>query len=230
MLDTVKINHVQHISFTQSRLTDAVSVILSELLSYEHPSKAGGISYAGKALCSSHNALTRKYGLPAASGLLLATRKRAASAYRQLLTHLVFLQLILNVLFDSVRILPCRVHIVPTAPKFTAPILVLQFSELLVQHRTALPFQVSHKARHRILRRNLYQHMHMVRAHFCLYDLHMLPLTQLPQNLSHRQPLFFIKYLSPIFRGKYYVILAVPLRSVYKELHADHETGAADNK
>lgn len=38
MLDTVKINHVQHISFTQSRLTDAVSVILSELLSYEHPS------------------------------------------------------------------------------------------------------------------------------------------------------------------------------------------------
>lgn len=42
MLDTVKINHVQHISFTQSRLTDAVSVILSELLSYEHPSKVRG--------------------------------------------------------------------------------------------------------------------------------------------------------------------------------------------
>ena len=42
MLDTVKINHVQHISFTQSRLTDAVSVILSELLSYEHPPKDGG--------------------------------------------------------------------------------------------------------------------------------------------------------------------------------------------
>lgn len=41
MLDTVKINHVRHISFTQSRLTDAVSVILSELLSYEHPPKAG---------------------------------------------------------------------------------------------------------------------------------------------------------------------------------------------
>ena len=40
MLDTVKINHVQHISFTQSRLTDAVSVILRELLSYEHPSNA----------------------------------------------------------------------------------------------------------------------------------------------------------------------------------------------
>lgn len=45
MLDTVKINHVQHISFTQSRLTDAVSVILSELLSYEHPSKGGGFLF-----------------------------------------------------------------------------------------------------------------------------------------------------------------------------------------
>lgn len=43
MLDTVKINHVQHISFTQSRLTDAVSVILSELLSYEHPSNCAGL-------------------------------------------------------------------------------------------------------------------------------------------------------------------------------------------
>lgn len=42
MLDTVEINHVQHISFAQSRLTDAVSVILSELLSYEHPSKRRG--------------------------------------------------------------------------------------------------------------------------------------------------------------------------------------------
>lgn len=45
MLDTVKINHVQHISFTQSRLTDAVSVILSELLSYEHPSNRAGFIF-----------------------------------------------------------------------------------------------------------------------------------------------------------------------------------------
>ena len=45
MLDTVKINHVQHISFTQSRLTDAVSVILSELLSYEHPSNPAVFFY-----------------------------------------------------------------------------------------------------------------------------------------------------------------------------------------
>lgn len=50
MLDTVKINHVQHISFTQSLLTDAVSVILRELLSYEHPSKRRGILFYYNAL------------------------------------------------------------------------------------------------------------------------------------------------------------------------------------
>lgn len=42
MLATVEINHDQHTSFTQSCLTDAVSVILSELLSYEHPPKGRG--------------------------------------------------------------------------------------------------------------------------------------------------------------------------------------------
>lgn len=52
MLATVEINHDQHISFTQSRLTDAVSVILSELLSYEHPSKAVGfVSCASISTC-----------------------------------------------------------------------------------------------------------------------------------------------------------------------------------
>lgn len=45
MLDTVDFNHVQHISFTQSRLTDAVSVILSELLSYEHPPNRRGLFF-----------------------------------------------------------------------------------------------------------------------------------------------------------------------------------------
>ena len=46
MLDMVDFNHVQHISFTQSRLTDAVSVILNGLLSYEHPPKVQGTFFA----------------------------------------------------------------------------------------------------------------------------------------------------------------------------------------
>ena len=68
MLDTVKINHVQHISFTQSRLTDAVSVILSELLSYEHPSNGGGPQHVKKVT------VCRAQGLSAAGGQTLRTR------------------------------------------------------------------------------------------------------------------------------------------------------------
>ncbi len=34
-----------------------------------------------------------------------------------------------------------------------------------------------------------------------------------------------IKYFPTIFRRKYYMIFAISLRSVYKELHADRETG-----
>lgn len=52
MLGTVEINHVQHIAFTQSRLTDAVSVILSELLSYEHRPKVRGLALNCKYLNS----------------------------------------------------------------------------------------------------------------------------------------------------------------------------------
>ncbi|EEG92624.1 hypothetical protein ROSEINA2194_03491, partial [Roseburia inulinivorans DSM 16841] len=36
----------------------------------------------------------------------------------------------------------------------------------------------------------------------------------------------FLRY----FGANNNVILTIPFRSVYKELHADHETGAADNK
>ena len=77
MLDTVDFNHVQHISFTQSRLTDAVSVILSELLSYEHPSKPGVFLRRAKPSGTSgtrHVALVRSVSC---ERLLLVTRKRA---------------------------------------------------------------------------------------------------------------------------------------------------------
>ena len=67
MLDTVDFNHVQHISFTQSLLTDAVSVILSELLSYEHPPKVPGVlggflsDLAGKQNAGAHSERRRSH-------------------------------------------------------------------------------------------------------------------------------------------------------------------------
>ena len=41
----------------------------------------------------------------------------------------------------------------------------------------------------------------------------------------------FIMRIMYIFRADHrFMISSIRIRSVYKELHADHETGAADNK
>ena len=70
----------------------------------------------------------------------------------------------------------------------------------------------------------------MIRTYFRLYDIHLFPFAQLSQYFSYLSALFAKEYFAPIFRRKHNVVFAIPFRSVYKELHADHETGAADNK
>ena len=51
-----------------------------------------------------------------------------------------------------------------------------------------------------------------------------------PQYFPNLPAFFAEEHFAPILRRKYDVVFAIPLRSVYKELHADCETGAADNK
>ena len=60
-------------------------------------------------------------------GLLLVTRKRVRVFFEcQLIVDDIFLQLILDLLGDLLIILSRRIHIVPSAPKTSIPILVLQ--------------------------------------------------------------------------------------------------------
>ena len=49
--------------------------------------------------------------------LSLCSRKRVLKLHLQLLCFLVFLQLVPDILFDLLRVLPDRVHIVSTAPE-----------------------------------------------------------------------------------------------------------------
>ena len=65
----------------------------------------------------------------------------------------------------------------------------------------------------------------MIRAYFRLYNAHLFPFAQLPQYFPYLSALLTEKYFAPIFRRKYDVVFAIPFRSVYKELHADRETG-----
>ena len=72
--------------------------------------------------------------------------------------------------------------------------------------------------------------MDMIFARFCFVDLDTLIFAQLSEHLSDILFDLSVYDLSPVFRCEYDMIFTFPLRSVYKELHADHETGAADNK
>ena len=72
--------------------------------------------------------------------------------------------------------------------------------------------------------------MDMILARFCFVDLDTLIFAQLSEHLSDILFDLSVYDLSPVFRCEYDMIFTFPLRSVYKELHADRETGAADNK
>ena len=72
--------------------------------------------------------------------------------------------------------------------------------------------------------------MDMILTCFCFVDLDTFIFAQFSEHLSDILFDLSVYHLSPVFRRKYDMIFTFPLRSVYKELHADHETGAADNK
>ena len=141
---------------------------------------------------------------------MLAARERADLTHRQLFTQLIFFKLVLDVFRNSARILSYRIDVVSPAPEFSIPVLVLQLAELLIQHRAALTFQITHKAGYCHFRRYLNQHMDMVRTHFRFDDVYAFSLTQLPQNLSNSRSVVFVEYLSTIFRRKHKMIFAIP--------------------
>lgn len=118
-----------------------------------------------------------------------------------------------NILCNLLPVLPNRIHVVSTAPELPIPIPESQVSKLLVDHQTALPFQIPHKSRYAHLRRDLNQHMDMIRTALCLNNLDTFPLAQLPQNFTYASYgafLFTIENLTTVFRGKDNMIFTIP--------------------
>lgn len=52
-----------------------------------------------------------------------------------------------------------------------------------------------------------YQHVNVIRARFCLYDLYLHLTAQLSQYFSNISSEFLVYYFSSVFRCKYNVIL-----------------------
>lgn len=74
-------------------------------------------------------------------------------------------------------------------------------------HQAAFSLEISHKLCYTHIWWNTYQHMHMVYASFCLYDLHTFLLTWFSQYYTY---IFFqcsIYFFSSVFRCENYVIL-----------------------
>ena len=104
--------------------------------------QAGGSPYAPVRLSYQQRPNRRICDLTFAY-LLLAARKRAPGVWEaQLLSQLVLFQLLPDLLRYLCLILPYCIHIIPSAPELSVPIAELQISKLLVQHKTALPFQI----------------------------------------------------------------------------------------
>ena len=80
-----------------------------------------------------------------------------------------------------------RIDIISTAPEFPVPVSVLQVREPVEYHQTALPLQVSHHARHAVLRRYRHQHMYMIGTGLCFQYLDFFPFCIAPSVSSRFQ-------------------------------------------
>ena len=67
--------------------------------------------------------------------------------------------------------------------------------------------------------------MNMVRHHVSLDNFYAFPFAQISDILLDIRPELIVNDFSAVFWRENNMILAHPFRSVYKELHADRETG-----
>ena len=120
---------------------------------------------------------------------------------------------------------PYCTDIISSCPKIPISEFVFQVGVSLEDHHRTLPFQVSHELRDAIFGRYTYQKVHMIWYHVSLYDFHSFPFTQILDYVSDIRSELVVYYFPAVFGRKHDMILAHPFRSVYKELHADRETG-----
>ena len=76
----------------------------------------------------------------------------------------------------------------------------------------ALPLDVPHHLRHRVLGRNREQHMHVIGQQVPLFNPTLLLLGQLPEHLPKMPPQFVVERFATILRNKHHMIFAFPLR------------------
>ena len=144
---------------------------------------------------------------------VLATRKRVYILFEAyLIAGYIFLQLIFHVLSYRFLISTDRIYIISSAPKMSVSVFVFQIRMSVEYHERTFSFQISHKVRYIYIRRDAHQHMYMIRTCFCFMYFYSFHFAQFPQYLSYICFYLPVYNLPSILRGKYYMVLAIPLR------------------
>src|SRR5574341_105283 len=122
----------------------------------------------------------------------------------------VLLLLPLDVLADQ-RLVPADGrHKVPTRPEMLPHEVPLPLAVHPGQVDRALPLDEPDHLRHRVLRWNRDQHVHVIGQQVSFFDPTLLLGGQLPEHVPQVPPQLRIQRLAPVLRDEHHVILAVP--------------------
>ena len=111
--------------------------------------------------------------------LILVTRKRVHIFFdADLIRSVVLLKLISDILRYDLFVASHSIYIVPSAPKISRSILVLQIRVPVEDHQTALSLEKSHELCYTQIRRDTYQHVDVIIACLCFNYFYILLLTE----------------------------------------------------
>ena len=142
---------------------------------------------------------------------ILATRKRVNVLFEgHLFIRLILVQLMADVFLDCLFVGPYRTHEVSPTPEMSVPIFIFQVRVTIKYQQGTFPLQIPHELRHAQVRRDAHQHVNVICTRFRFQNLHLLLLAQCSKDLTDACFYLPIHDLSPIFRRKHDMVLAIP--------------------
>ena len=137
-----------------------------------------------------------------------ATRKRVHVLFQaNLILCVIIFQLVLDVFLDHFRIFSYGIYIVPSAPEISASIPIFQIRMSIKDHQCTFTLERSYKLCYTHIRRDTHQHVDVIGACLCLYNLYFHFIAKLAQYLTDISLQFPIYNFASVFGCKHYVVL-----------------------
>ena len=121
--------------------------------------------------------------------------------------------LILDVFFPHfIRDVPARRYPISPTPQMLTPVALTQRRKFREHPMRTLPFQILHCLRARYMRRDSYQHMHMIPVNRPSVDRHLQTTRDLPQQLPRTLSYITHQHRITVLRNPHQVVFTVPDR------------------